>query len=556
MACVTRSLVKLSRLVLLLAFAGVFFLYSSEVHAGTPDEDYKPERYFTTNIDQQQTTSTNYQDALTLTFTPPTTKNFLVVAQALTNNSLTSYSTVVQLLVDSASYTETYHKPFDASQNWRCFSTHKIISATGGNSYTIKIQFKTENATATAYVKRCFITVLEVSNYYTSESNDESSTTQSIYQDKTTLTFTPPTQADYIFLAVADTYNIISGKSAYAQFTIDGTSDVELETVNSPYSCWAHISKENLTAQSHTFKIQYKTDSAGTTYIKDARITAALATDLGDQQYAEDPSESRNSSTTYVDKLTLSFTPSTRNDYMVIAAGLGRQENLGHAFYANLDIDGTSYSEFIFAATDRDIYRAFHFVTKVNLTAASHTFKLQFRTGTEGSSTEAFCKDARILIIKANTLESYDSPSHTAIDNTFGTGEGTAYMWAHGLDASINYDIAYYDATVSGGGQKITSDTNMSTTSYGNLSFTCNLAYNSSAIPGTWHAVVFRAGSSPPTNYNDAATTTGYVLADSFTVQSEAIPEFPTVASAIAVTAICFGLYYWMRKRKLVHDRG
>ena len=41
----------------------------------------------------------------------------------------------------------------------------------------------------------------------------------------------------------------------------------------------------------------------------------------------------------------------------------------------------------------------------------------------------------------------------------------------------------------------------------------------------------------------------------SFEVAAEAIPEFPTVIAAIMVAGSCFGIYYWMRKRKQFYVR-
>jgi hypothetical protein len=65
-----------------------------------------------------------------------------------------------------------------------------------------------------------------------------------------------------------------------------------------------------------------------------------------------------------------------------------------------------------------------------------------------------------------------------------------------------------------------------------------------------WHAVVSTTSDTPPDTY-DASWV--YTLADaSFTVEPSAIPEFPTIFAAIGVAGLCFAIYYWMRKRRLV----
>ncbi|MFH1775365.1 MAG: hypothetical protein ABH839_01720 [Chloroflexota bacterium] len=126
---------------------------------------------------------------------------------------------------------------------------------------------------------------------------------------------------------------------------------------------------------------------------------------------------------------------------------------------------------------------------------------------------------------------------HTAIDNAYDAGEYDAYIWAHGLDTSTTYDVAYYDAGANGG-RKIETDGGLTATTYGNISSTLDLTGDGSAVAGTWHAAVFRLNSNPPTNYDSAAGTDGFVTADSFDVDAAAIPEFPAVIAGVGVAGL------------------
>ena len=47
-----------------------------------------------------------------------------------------------------------------------------------------------------------------------------------------------------------------------------------------------------------------------------------------------------------------------------------------------------------------------------------------------------------------------------------------------------------------------------------------------------------------------------YIVEDSFDVEQSAIPEFPTVITVIVVAGLCFGIYYWMRKRRLAYVKA
>jgi len=56
-----------------------------------------------------------------------------------------------------------------------------------------------------------------------------------------------------------------------------------------------------------------------------------------------------------------------------------------------------------------------------------------------------------------------------------------------------------------------------------------------------------------PTPYDEAINnpdTYGLLANDSFYVAQSAIPEFPTVMAAIVVAGVCFGIYYWMRRKR------
>ena len=61
----------------------------------------------------------------------------------------------------------------------------------------------------------------------------------------------------------------------------------------------------------------------------------------------------------------------------------------------------------------------------------------------------------------------------------------------------------------------------------------------------------FGATAFPSTYSTLAADPDTYQLIadDTFAVAASAIPEFSTVFAAIAIAGLCFGIYYWMRKR-------
>ena len=147
---------------------------------------------------------------------------------------------------------------------------------------------------------------------------------------------------------------------------------------------------------------------------------------------------------------------------------------------------------------------------------------------------------------------SYNAATYTPpnVCTDFTSSYHTVYMHGTGF-ANVSYLIVYYDANgVNRGATTIT-------VSGGTLDSQYLLTTNPNSAPGTWHALV-----QPSSGYTAFGTHTyaeitaspdtyGLAANDSFTVESSAIPEFPTVFAAIGVAGLCFAIYYWMRKKRL-----
>lgn len=149
--------------------------------------------------------------------------------------------------------------------------------------------------------------------------------------------------------------------------------------------------------------------------------------------------------------------------------------------------------------------------------------------------------------------ESYETSARTTIRDVFDSSYNTVYMKGTGF-ASGNYNVGYFDGTVSGGGDWIATDENILVAGDGILNSQYILNTNQGAAAGTWHALAQPFGATAfPATYDAAVAapdTYKLIANDSFTAQASAIPEFPTVVAGIVVAGLCFGIYYWMRQRR------
>ena len=144
---------------------------------------------------------------------------------------------------------------------------------------------------------------------------------------------------------------------------------------------------------------------------------------------------------------------------------------------------------------------------------------------------------------------SYSDSDHTTECNSFSNGTNHVYM--NGGDfAAGDTKVGYYDAL----GDLVETDIYASFVG-GTLSSDCilNQDWGGSLPEGDdfWHAVVIQTSETMPSTYAAATAHAYYIIDDDFYVANSAIPEVPTVIAAIGVAGLCFGIYYWMRKRRL-----
>lgn len=195
---------------------------------------------------------------------------------------------------------------------------------------------------------------------------------------------------------------------------------------------------------------------------------------------------------------------------------------------------------------------------------ANHTNMIQaletdgFQVGTDaGVNTNgiAYC----YMAFNDMTWDSYSSrngfPAGWTQSDSFSGSTNHVYMRGEGFSSNQTLKVGYYD----GDGNHKETDTFTGGVTGGILDDSeCLLTDYASdtAAEGTWHAVVLQQTDALPATYAGATGDADYIVDDDFSVDSSAIPEFPTVMAAIVVTGICFGIYWWMRHRRLAYVKA
>ncbi len=147
--------------------------------------------------------------------------------------------------------------------------------------------------------------------------------------------------------------------------------------------------------------------------------------------------------------------------------------------------------------------------------------------------------------------ESYSDSGYSIVSDYFDdfATEHIVYMYGTEFATSTQYRVVFWD----GAGAKAQTEDTTSDTS-GELSAAHEFAAGSDTA-GNWHATVYDSITYSPTSYdsNDsylAADDTTYTGGYAFYAAEAAIPEFPTIIAGVVVVGMCFGIYYWMRKRR------
>jgi len=182
----------------------------------------------------------------------------------------------------------------------------------------------------------------------------------------------------------------------------------------------------------------------------------------------------------------------------------------------------------------------------------------------EQNSLRTFYLDyIQVTITFIPAWDSYSDTGRLSQEDTFSGATNVVYMKGTGFwsNATLQtYNVSYYD----GGGAKVTTDAGITLVNVvsdrgdlGNTSDpyapTYTFTDNPTADPGTWHIVVQPSGATSfPSDYatlSAAPDTYDLIADDTCTVEASAIPEFSTVMAAIGVAGLCFGIYWWMRKK-------
>lgn len=350
------------------------------------------------------TVSTAYQDKVSVVFTPQTTADFVIIAAAEVQGSNTNYQAKARLTINSTTYQELAYRVKDTT-DWYPFSALKRLTLSEGASYLIKIQFCTNNAGGTAYVRNARLVMFNLQSAY-AESEGLSTTDLTSWQDKATLTFTPPTNGDYLIIATANYRGSATNRDVRIRLIQDNTT-VHTEILGRPgsgttenYYTFGVMRKVSLNAASHNFTLQYcPSSNPGIAGVNYAHIVAIRISQFDSYSYAEDETESAPAAiNTWYDKVTNTYA-ATSGDYLLLGSISYKSGSTTDSVGVDFQTESTSKQSLLAEHSDATSYDSAFFMTTQALTAGNKADRIRYM----GESTSARVKNVRLISCKLPT---------------------------------------------------------------------------------------------------------------------------------------------------------
>lgn len=270
--------------------------------------------YYAESLGTSTTSSTSPQDKVTASVSVVSGRKYLILgsATARIGTGLSARNVAVQLWDDTGgAELALVNSSFVDVNSDPAVSLGAVYVAGSTGTVDFQIRYYRGGATNTTVIESARLLVIELGDddqYVTPSDYARSSTS---YGDAATLTFTPPSSGDYIFLFGGSPDNFRLGVKFLAP---DGTSVDEvvdgpsMRSDISSVASWGGAWVQNLAASSQTAKIQFRSTDGVSHTLSDIFIVALRASDLSNVQYSQDNTPAGGTQTSYTNSETLGAT--------------------------------------------------------------------------------------------------------------------------------------------------------------------------------------------------------------------------------------------------------
>ncbi|MBS7606441.1 MAG: hypothetical protein QW502_02025 [Candidatus Bathyarchaeia archaeon] len=351
------------------------------------------------SLDISSTTSISYVDKVSLTFNPPETGHYIIIADAEIQCSSTAVNAGVKarLYNGTNTYQEVIYRPRNTAE-WYPFNALKQLYIQGQT--TIRLQFASVSGSSVS-IRNARLFIFKATSVHYAESEGRSTTNSTLWVDKVTLRFTPSSEGDYLIIATA---NLDSSSTSYDVMCrlIQDDSIIHAEVRRRPRAAsnrynFGAMRKITLDLSEHIFSLQFCSSSSfATAGIQYAHIIVISLRDFPAYYYQESESESAaQQPNTWYDKVTLSYVP-LEGEHLIIGSLHHTSGSPIQQVQFRLSQNGNIASDRVVRQGASMDYEASFSFMKVMLNPSIKTDKIQF----SGTSKTVRVKMARLVSIQ------------------------------------------------------------------------------------------------------------------------------------------------------------
>ena len=338
---------------------------------------------------ETSTTSTNYVNKATITFTPSASDSWVVFAFAEIKNSSTSYLTGIRLTIDGSVAQDSTIAP-KATNDYQSFAGMKVVTLSSA-SHTCNVDYRSSNASGTAYIRNARIVAIRKASLelYSGDGGDSGSDLTTTMTDYATASWTCPAATDYLAIWSAEWYASTSSYSTTIEGHIDGgavdATTVYTNNTGNYYSFLATktFSADANTAHSISTAAMKQSSSTGTHHILRARCTAFNLTTGRFSGFVmnRDGTESTTTSTSWQQKLTTNVAVSTAQDWLVLCTWRLANSSTSYSSETQVQLDNaTTEADTMRRPSNASDYFGCACVDVRNLSSGTRVFDVDYRT--------------------------------------------------------------------------------------------------------------------------------------------------------------------------------
>ena len=335
---------------------------------------------------ESNTTSTVFVTKATLQWTPTHTDDWLIIACAEIHASSSGASFRSQLTVDDAEEALQSWRQNVGGTDWGHFISVKRV-ALNASQHTVNLNYCASAAGYTVYIRNARIIAIRKGDLplfsNAADAQVVLTTSEATY---VSLNFTPATPGKYLLVYTAE-YLGDASLPMTVNAKLNGSAiDSMSTTTRRPTSDWlpfASFAAAECPASQQTVSITAVKQSANAEYLRRCRVFAVR---LSDSRFANAVSSvsdgiSTTTSTSYVEKLTKSWSPAVAGNWLFLHSSRMLEDNVSYSVKAQAQLDNsTTVTSGIRKPNAAGDWMLFSGFDVRSLTAASHAFDADFAT--------------------------------------------------------------------------------------------------------------------------------------------------------------------------------